>query len=255
VSLFGLTDLVGPLFFLLFVFLILVIMVFELRRSGGRNLRDIPAFARLIRAIGLAVEDGNRLHLSLGRGEITGPRSAAGFIGLSVLARIARTASVSDAPPVATVGEGALSILTQDTLASAYQEIGIGGLYDPSAGQMTGVTPFSYAAGALPVVRDEDVSANILVGSYGVEVALLLDAAERSGSFTLAGTDSVPGQAVLYAAAQEPLVGEELYAAGAYLRAGAVHTASLKAQDVLRWLIILAILVGGLAQFFEGLLP
>jgi hypothetical protein len=40
------------------------------------------------------------------------------------------------------------------------------------------------------------------------------------------------------------LIGEELYAAGAYIRAGSMHTASLHAQDVLRWLLVLSILAG-----------
>jgi hypothetical protein len=45
------------------------------------------------------------------------------------------------------------------------------------------------------------------------------------------------------------LIGEELYAAGAYVGAGAVHEASLTVQDILRWLIIAAILVGSLLKF------
>jgi hypothetical protein len=44
------------------------------------------------------------------------------------------------------------------------------------------------------------------------------------------------------------LIGEELFAAGAYVGAGASHEASLHVQDILRWLIILAILVGSLLK-------
>ena len=84
----------------------------------------------------------------------------------------------------------------------------------------------------------------ILAGHFGSEVALLTDAAERSQSLTIAGSDNLSAQAVLYAGAQEPLIGEELYAVGAYIRAGSVHAASVHAQDVLRWLLVLAILAG-----------
>jgi len=52
----------------------------------------------------------------------------------------------------------------------------------------------------------------------------------------------------LYAAAQDPLIGEELFASGAYVGAGPSHEASLHVQDVLRWLVILAILVGALLR-------
>jgi hypothetical protein len=64
------------------------------------------------------------------------------------------------------------------------------------------------------------------------------------GSLTLAGTDNLTGQAVLYATAHEPLIGEELYAGGAYLQAGPIHTASLQAQDAIRWLLVGVILIG-----------
>jgi hypothetical protein len=164
------------------------------------------------------------------------------------LQRIARAASISDRPPVATSGEATLAILSQDTLRSAYHAIGADSQYDPSLGQLSGLTPFSYAAGAMPVVFDMQVSVNILAGHYGSEVALITDAAERSGLLVLAGSDSLPAQAILYAAAQEPLIGEELYAAGAYVQAGPMHLASVRAQDVLRWILIGGILVMILAK-------
>jgi hypothetical protein len=53
---------------------------------------------------------------------------------------------------------------------------------------------------------------------------------------------------VLYAAAQEPLIGEELFAAGAYLGAGQTHTASLRVQDIMRWVLIVVIILGSLAK-------
>jgi hypothetical protein len=160
-----------------------------------------------------------------------------------MLQRIARAASISDKPPVATSGEATQAILSQDTLSSAYSMIGAGDQYDPASGQLSGVTPFSYAAGALPVIYDQEVSINVLAGSFGSEVALITDAAERKGITSLAGSDNLPAQAILYATAEEPLIGEELYAGGAYLQAGPVHLASLRAQDILRWVLTGAILL------------
>ena len=49
------------------------------------------------------------------------------------------------------------------------------------------------------------------------------------------------------------LIGEELFAAGAYLGAGASHVASLTVQDILRWVVILALL-GGAAVKLVGII-
>ena len=39
-----------------------------IKRKASLVFRDIPAFTRMKRAIGVTVEDGTRLHVSLGRG-------------------------------------------------------------------------------------------------------------------------------------------------------------------------------------------
>lgn len=240
-----------PLFELGFAglfFIVLIVFALVTRKRPERQLREIPAFARLGRSIGLAVEAGKRLHISLGYGGVTDVQGASGVVGLTMLQRIARAASISDQPPIATSGEGTLGILSQDTLQSAYQAIRSENLYDPIYGQISGLTPFAYAAGTLPIIFDQQVSTTVLAGHFGTEVALIVDANERSNSQTMAGSDSLEAQAVLYASALDPLIGEELYAGGAYLNAGLMHQASLRTQDAMRWLIIFGIVVGGLLK-------
>ena len=73
---------------------------------------------------------------------------------------------------------------------------------------------------------------------------MLAEASDRQNASLIAASDNLSAQSIFYAAAQDPLVGEELFAAGAYVGAGPWHDASLNVQDVLRWLIILAILIG-----------
>lgn len=215
-----------------------------LRRHSPPKFRPIPALGRLFRAIGLSVEDGTRLHASLGRGSLLEPRNGATLAALAMLRYLSERTSTSDRPPVATAGDPVLAMLAQDTLKAGYQAAGADDLYQPTTGRLTGVTPFSYAAGAVPVVRDENVSANIMMGKFGPEAALLVESAERANVPTLGGSDDLAGQAVLYAATPEPLIGEELFAASAYLDAGPAHTASLAVQDILRWVLIAALVVG-----------
>lgn len=235
-------------------FLLMMIFAILGRSRTLFGTRNIPAFSRLSRAIGLAVEAGTRLHVSIGHGNLTSPGSAASFVGLSMLGRIARTASISDAPPIASAGDGALAILAQDTLHAGYREVGSLEAYHPESGRVTGLTPTSFAAGAMTLIAEENVSGNVLAGNFGVEAGLILEASERNEAFSLSGSDHIPTQAMMFATSQETLIGEELYAGGAYLRAGSLHTASLQAQDVVRWIIVLIILGGGVLKFILGFL-
>ena len=217
-------------------------------QNALRLLRDIPAFNRFRRAVGISVEAGRRLHLSLGRGGINGLPGGATFIGLTMLNRCARAASISDCPPVATSGESLTAVLSQDTLRSVYADLGAERRYDPASGRLSGLTPLSYAAGVMPDIHDEHVTASILAGHFGSEVGLLVEAGERVHSLSVAGSDSLPAQAVLYAAAEDPLIGEELFAGGAYLGAGPAHIASLFMQDILRWIVVGVIALGAILK-------
>jgi hypothetical protein len=214
------------------------------RRKSVPTFREIPAFTHLKRAIGISVEAGTRLHISLGHGGLQTPNAAPGLAGLAMLRHLTEQTSASDKPPMVSSGIADLAILSQDTLQSGYKAAGAEELYNPGTGRLTGLTPFSFAAGAIPIMKDEDVSANILIGHFGSEVALLTDAAERANSPTVAATVEPSAQALIYASVDDPLIGEELFAAGAYSDAGVAHQASLQAQDVLRWAIILVLLIG-----------
>ncbi|GAB4465670.1 MAG: hypothetical protein Kow0070_28240 [Anaerolineales bacterium] len=219
-----------------------------LRRKSPAVFRKIEAYDRLNRAIGLSVEGGTRLHISIGRGNLFTTRGGSALAGLAMLRRLTERASLSDQPPIVTSGDASLAILSQDTLQSGYRAARAEDQFRFTAGRLTGLTPFAFAAGTLPVIRDEGVSANVLIGELGAEAALLADAAESANADLVAASDNLAAQSVFYAAAPEPLIGEELFAAGAYLGAGASHEASLQTQDILRWLVILAILGGAVLK-------
>lgn len=220
--------------------LLLVITIWK--RNSPAKLRDIPALTRLYRMLGLSVEDGTRLHISLGHGSLLDARGGSALAGLATLRIIAEKTSVSDMPAVTSSGDPVLGLLTQDTLQAGYQAAGVNDLYSPTTGRVTGLTPFGFAAGAMHISRNEKVSTTLMLGHFGPEVALIADTSDRESITMVGASDNLSGQAVLFANTQDALIGEELFAAGAYLGAGAAHTASLTVQDILRWAVIITLL-------------
>lgn len=237
---------------LIFAALLLVGFIF-LRRRTPAVLRRIEAFERLNRSVGLAVENGTRLHISLGRGNLTTTRGGSALAALALVRRLTERTSASDRPPIVTSGDASLAVLSQDTLQSGYHAAGADDQYRFSTGRLTGLTPFAYAAGTVPVLRDENVSTNVFIGDFGAESALMVEAAERENSTIIAASDNLSAQSIFYATSQDPLIGEELFAAGAYTGAGAAHEASLNVQDILRWLVILAIIFGSVLKFIGAI--
>jgi hypothetical protein len=223
--------------------LMMAVFAFLARRSNF-VFREINAFKFIRRSVSMVVEDGSRLHVSLGRGSLLTPFGAAALAGLAMLRRLAEITSTSDRPPFATSGDAVINLLAQETLRTAQESIQREKPFDFTQGRMTGMTPFSYAAGAMPYIHDDDVSTNVLIGNYGVEIALLTEASEREGAAVIAASDNLPAQAALYAATPGSLIGEELFAAGAYNQGSNFHIASLVIQDILRWIIIIVIFAG-----------
>lgn len=232
---------------------VLLITLFLLKDRVKTSFRNIPAFTKFTKSIGTTVEQGTRILFSLGSADVVRERTAASFVGISALRHVVELAAASDEPPVATTGDASLAILAQDNLRSAYHAAGMDQQFHADTGRVTGLTPFSYAAATLTTIADEDISSSLLVGAFGVEVGLLTEAIERQGAFTLSAADSLPAQALVYASAQEPLIGEELYAMGAYMGVDRAHSVSLYVQDILRWLAVVVLLGGAVMKLLAGL--
>ena len=240
------TGLIG--FGIIFVVAILLAVFIALHKRSPFSFRNIRAFSRIRRAASLVVEDGTRLHVSLGSATLLSPSSASALAGLSLLRKLGETTSLSDQPPMSTTGSATLNLLAQDTLRSAHDAVATDQVFDMNNGRVAGLTPLSYVAGVMPSIRDENISTNVVIGNFGPEIGLLTEAADRQNAPIIAASDSLPAQAVLFATSNEPLIGEELFAAGAYTQAGPAHAASLVLQDIMRWLIIGALILGAILK-------
>ncbi len=244
------TGILGLIILLVLVALQIGFSYLERRRPT--KFRRVKSFEELGKAVERSVEAGERVHLSLGTGSLMGAESAPGLAGLTLLDRVASATTMSDMPVVVTTGDGAMGILAQDTLRSAYQRVGEPRRYEAGAGRVLGLTPFSYASTLSHLLATEDVSVHLLLGSFGAEGALAAHFGDRQEAFVFGGTDDVPSQALLYVTTDDPLIGEEVFAAGAYLDVGTLHRASLRTQDLLRAVIVLVIIIGTLVVTIGG---
>lgn len=238
-----------------------LLMLLEAVRLDDKNwiqlvstrFRRIEAFERLQESLKQSVEKGQRAHVSLGSGNLWGFPAASAFLGLSVLSRIMQTTTISDKHTRTTSGTGIIHILSQDSTLKSFAQSGLEGRYQYDSTQLTGATPYSYASGTLALMLDQEVAVNVFLGHFREEVAIMIDTAEAYGAKTLAGSDDLSAQSIIYITTDLGLIGEELFAAGAYTLAGRMHVASLRIQDLLRWIIVVLILAGAAVRLINGL--
>ncbi len=220
---------------------VLMLARFGLTEEGlYERLRPIPLFTALYRGLALAMEAGWSLHYALGQGSLWGEEGGMGLAGLSTLKAVGRFALRGDRPPEATTGDGLLYFLGRSTLRRLCRENHVSGDCSERM-HLMGLMPWGYVVGVLSTPLAERTEVSVAVGHFGPEIGLLTETAP----VVLTASEDLSAQALMYAAADETLVGEDVFAAPAYARAGASHLASLLAQDVFRWILVLALLLGG----------
>ena len=218
------------------------------------ELRPLRGYRSLLNQVGRAVESGRQIHVGLGRGGLHQRSSPASLAALTTLDHLAARSSASTAPPFVTVNEGTLLLAAQDKVRQAYDTAGRTGELAPGLAQFMADSPypFVYAAAANALIHSENVGSNILLGHFGAEIGILAEAGSRRQVAQIVGSTDLEAVALATAITDNVLVGEEMLAAGAYLEGKPSQVASLQAQDVLRWVIVLAVLVNSLIGLWGG---
>jgi hypothetical protein len=103
---------------------------------------------------------------------------------------------------------------------------------------------FGYVAAVSGIMLRQRPAANFYMGSFFAESLILAETGNATGAIQIAGTDSDTQLPFFITACDYTLMGEELYAASAYLSRDPLLLAQLKGQDIGKVLLVLIMLVG-----------
>ncbi|MCS7260633.1 MAG: hypothetical protein NZ765_07620 [Anaerolineae bacterium] len=228
--------------------LIFIALLVVGRQRAGRWLpaewRTILAFERLHDAVRRAVEQGRALHITLGRGGLWSGMAMDSLASVEVLMPVTKLLSWTGQMPLVTSGDATLHLLAEDQVHRVRRSQAIGlSQAKPDVRWLT-ATPAVYAAGVMGILAREPVEVNVMAGFFGAEYLLMGEAGVQRVGTQLGGASELSTLPFVVATSRAALLGEELYAAGAYLAHKPWHLGSLWAQDGLRWLIMLGILAG-----------
>lgn len=240
------------LFLVISAAVLISLMLLHRRRQIVRSIRSISPITDLESQLKRAAESGAPLHIALGSGQLAGLNALSSLAAVQILEGLVDAAVSYDVPPIVTVGDPTLVPLAQDALRRAYERNRIPELYDPSRVRFVAPSPLAYGAGAIPVGAPEEVTANVLVGTFGSEASLLADLSDQKGTPKTAVVDAAQGIGALFPSTDRLALGEELYAAGAQLTDQKRFAISLIAQDALRWLLVVVIVLGAVVAFIGG---
>lgn len=222
---------------------VLMFSIFTIRaRRGGRfPLRPIGVYERMRRLVSHAAESGQSLSMSVGSGQIGTETTPRALMGITAVDYLARRSSEYAYPLVATAGDPTVFATAHGVLQQAETPLGEAG---GGTTHFYGPDPFAYAAGTYDTLQETEPLAHIVLGQFNAEGLWISEAASERRFLQIGGTADPSSAMLMWLSLDEAIIGEELYAAGAYLHRPS-HLGSVATQDFLRIVLIFSIIVGG----------
>ncbi len=241
--------------FMLLAMLIFLLLFFAawLPIERGRQilLRPLRSLARVREMSEQAAESGTTVHFSPGIGGLNGQAGTAETLnGLSTLSSAARISARTRGNLAVTSNDSLTYLTAEDVARIEYIRAGREADYTVEKNQFIAQQDrMAYIAGANYLVSNSEVSGAIMLGRFGSEYLLAGETLARRNLPQVVGSTQVEALPLMVgtAGANNVLIGEEVYAAPAYLDREPAHLASLQAQDWLRLAIIAIIIAGVIA--------
>jgi hypothetical protein len=206
-------------------------------------LRRIPGLDAVDEAIGRSTELGKPVLYMTGAHDMNDPATIAAAI---ILGRVAKKAASYETELLVPHREPITMAVCQEITKQAYLEAGKPDLFKDDANFFITSDQFSYTAAVDGIMLRRKPAANFFMGSYFAESLLLTETGASTGAIQIAGTDSDHQLPFFVTTCDYTLIGEELYAASAYLSKEPIQIGTLRGQDLGKAFILGVIGIGTL---------
>ena len=232
----------APLFVILFM-LCGVVLAFILWARSGKvlKIRTIAGLAAVDEAVGRATEMGRPMLYVNGILDMDDLQTVA---GVTVLGRVAKTAAEYDARIEIPTARSLVMSAARETVEASYLTAGRSDAYNPDLIYYVTDEQFGYTAYVSGLIVRDRPAACFYMGAFFAESLILAETGNSVGAIQIAGT-AMPSQLPFFVAACDyTLIGEEFFAASAYLSGQPEQLGSLKGQDMGKILVGLVLVIG-----------
>jgi len=228
----------------------LLVFLFVTFARQGKNLyvRPIAGIDEIDNAIGRATEMGRPILFCPG---LSGISDVATLAGLSILGRIAKRAAEYDTRILVPCRDYIVIPIAQEIVREAHYEAGRPDSFDKNNVFFVSDQQFAYVAGVNGVMIREKTAANFYMGMFYAESLIMTETGNATGAIQIAGTDAITQVPFFITTCDYTLIGEELYAASAYLARQPLMLGTLKAQDYAKFFVLLFLILGTLLSTFH----
>jgi hypothetical protein len=219
-----------------------VVLFIRMARTGRPlKVRKIAGLEAVDEAVGRATEMGRPCLFIPGIQDMNDIQTIA---GINILSRVARTAARYDARVEVPTSRSLVMTTAKETVHAAYLEAGRPDAYDEDSIYYVTDEQFGYVAYLQGMMVRQKPAACFYMGSFFAESLILAETGNGIGAIQMAGTAQQAQLPFFVAACDYTLIGEEFFAASAYLTGSPEELGSLKGQDVGKLIVAAGIVAG-----------
>jgi uncharacterized protein DUF6754 len=236
---------------LLVVFFAFVLYYTQLAKKGRKlYIRPIAGLSAMNEAVGRATEMGRPVLYVPGIADMDDIQTIAAVV---ILSEVAKLAASYDTRTIVPTRMPIVFPVAEETVRNAYADAGRPDAFNKDDVRFLSDDQFAFTAGVTGIMLREKPATNIYMGAFWAESLILAETGFLAGAIQIAGTANVSQLPFFVAACDYTLIGEELYAASAYLSREPQLLGSLKGSDAAKILWGALILLGVVFTNFEGL--
>jgi hypothetical protein len=221
-----------PAYIRIFIWTVLVVafILFNIRKAGKQELyiRPIAGIDAIDEGIGRATEMGRPILYICGLGDAAQAATMAAF---SVLGRVAQKTAQYQTKLIVPCYDPIVFSICQDVVKGAYLNAGRPEAYNEKDVFFVAQDQFPYVAAVNGIMLREKPATNFYLGQFYAESLMLAETGFEAGSIQIAGTDQLIQMSFFIVACDFTLIGEEMFAASAYLSKEPEQVGSIKGQD------------------------
>jgi Domain of unknown function (DUF6754) len=227
-----------------------LIVYFINQAKAGKKLfiRKIAGLDAVDEAVGRATEMGKKIFFIPGTSDMDNVQTIA---GVTILGRVAQLAAEYETWIEVPVSRSLVMVTAKEIVKEAYAKAGRPDSFRDEQVHYLTDDQFGYAAGIDGMVVRERPATIFLMGNFYAESLILSETGNSIGAIQIAGTGQPSQLPFFVAACDYTLIGEELFAASAYLSREPKLLGSLKGQDMGKALILVFILIGIVLETFN----
>ncbi|MEK7468962.1 MAG: DUF6754 domain-containing protein [Planctomycetota bacterium] len=218
-------------------------LISKARRNPNIFVRRIPGLDAMEEAIGRATEMGRPILYLNG---LQSMESISTIASVSILGQISKRVASYDSQILVPCRDAVVLSVCQEVMREGFTAAGRPDKYREQDAWFITQEQFSYVASVDGLMIREKPAACLYMGYYYAESLLLAETGGATGAIQIAGTDSITQLPFFIACCDYTLIGEELYAASAYLSREPLQLGSLRSQDAGKIFIIATLFLGAL---------